>query len=144
MFSGESDAFDVFTEGQTEDYSTTEVNQAAPRPSRKRPAPPADQQRPSRRIGGASRPESIVVVSSPEEEGTQDHPMVVDQQGDEEESDDTSGEAPMPTVTDTFEQDLEREVATSAGLTGKVEGFSIVLGHQVKRWESSSGSNTSA
>ncbi|KAG0360299.1 ATP-dependent RNA helicase mtr4 [Podila minutissima] len=132
MFSGESDAFDVFTEGQTEDYSTTEVNQAAPRPSRKRPAPPADQQRPSRRIGGASRPESIVVVSSPEEEGTQDHPMVVDQQGDEEESDDTSGEAPMPTVTDTFEQDLEREVATSAGLTGKVEGSSIVLGHQVR------------
>ncbi|KAG0040219.1 ATP-dependent RNA helicase mtr4 [Podila clonocystis] len=132
MFSGESDAFDVFTEGQTEDYSTTEVNQAAPRPRRKRPAPPADQQRPSRRIAGMSRSESIVVESSPEEEGIQDHPMAVDQEGDEEESNGTSREAPMPTVTDTFEQDLEREVATSAGLTGKVEGSSIVLGHQVR------------
>lgn len=142
MFSGESDAFDVFTEGQTEDYSTREVDQVAPRPRRKRPAPPANQQRPSRRIAGASRSESIVVISSPEDESTEDHPMVVDQDGEEEDSDGTSREAPMPTVTDTFEQDLEREVATSAGLTGKVEGSSIVLGHQVNHRVPSSTPNS--
>lgn len=132
MFSGESDAFDVFTEGPTEDYSTIEVVQALPRSSRKRPAPPTDQHRPPRRIAGVGHSESNVVVSSPEEDGAMDHPMVVDQEGTGE-SDDGPGEthAPMPTVTDAFEQDLEREVATSAGLTGKVEGSSIILGHQV-------------
>lgn len=133
MFSGESDAFDVFTEGQTEDYTTIEVDQALPRTSRKRPAPPTDQHRPPRRIAGVSRSESIVVVSSPEEDGSKSHLMDVDQEGTEE-NDDGPGEThvPMPTVTDAFEQDLEREVATSAGLTGKVEGSSIILGHQVR------------
>ncbi|KAF9027892.1 Exosome RNA helicase MTR4 [Haplosporangium bisporale] len=91
MFSGESDAFDVFTEGQTEDYTTIEVDQALPRTSRKRPAPPTDQHRPPRRIAGVSRSESIVVVSSPEEDGSKGHLMDVDQEGTEE-NDDGPGE----------------------------------------------------
>ncbi|KAF9419921.1 ATP-dependent RNA helicase mtr4 [Podila epigama] len=38
----------------------------------------------------------------------------------------------MPTVTDSFEQVLEREVASSAGLMARADGPSIVLGHQVR------------
>ncbi|ORZ19116.1 antiviral helicase [Lobosporangium transversale] len=39
---------------------------------------------------------------------------------------------PLPTVTDSFEQDLEREVASAAGLMPSAEGANVVLSHQVR------------
>jgi hypothetical protein len=113
----------------------THVQQATP-PSRKRPH---SDQGPARSTQTEAQPQppsaDHIAVKSSEQSNNQD--------SDTDMADRISSSmvlqdkrprlsSPMPTVTDSFEQDLSREVAASAGLMPSAEGSNVVLSHQVK------------
>ncbi|KAK3828261.1 MAG: rRNA-processing arch domain-containing protein [Benniella sp.] len=126
MFSGGIDAFDIFDESKTEDFSEFATTDA-PRPSKKR-------KEDSEVINGrgkkqASSSNSVLT----KEDADRDMENMADPEGESLLSDVISrANQPMPTVTDTFEQDLEREVAAAAGLMPSAEGANVVLSHQVR------------
>ncbi|KAG0326160.1 ATP-dependent RNA helicase mtr4, partial [Podila humilis] len=144
MFSGKSDAFNIFTEGHAEDYSNINVSlDTSKTMHRKRPALASnDAESPAVLRKLSSRKDTFGTKKTTK--GRDDELLLLGLENDGESSLgpryqkqkqkqlDSSQITPMPTVTDAFEQDLKREVATSAGLTGKVEGSSIILDHQVR------------
>ncbi|KAF9931584.1 ATP-dependent RNA helicase mtr4 [Modicella reniformis] len=125
MFSGDSDAFDIFDESKTDDFSNFATTDAI-RPSRKR------------------KDSSDITNGKEKKYAPSTNSILTKEDADRDTSNlDPEGESipaqkkprtidPMPTVTDTFEQDLEREVASAAGLMPSAEGANVVLSHQVR------------
>ncbi|KAG0266345.1 ATP-dependent RNA helicase mtr4 [Mortierella polycephala] len=119
MFSGEGDIFGVFDDSQTEDFSTYQTTEVL-RPSRKR-KDNIDQGH-----GKDKKHASGAILTK--EDADRDMADLVD-------TEETTlvkhrKNSPMPMVADSFEQDLEREVASAAGLMPSAEGANVVLSHQ--------------
>jgi len=112
MFSGEADdIFDVFEESTAQDYSAYNTEDTE-RASKKRAADKALSSKDQ-----AQKDMEEKMADSDDENVPQEKKA---RRG-----------SPMPTVTDSFEQDLEREVASAAGLMPSAEGANVVLSHQV-------------
>ncbi|GJJ75974.1 ATP-dependent RNA helicase DOB1 [Entomortierella parvispora] len=113
MFSGEADdIFDVFDESTAQDYSAYNTEDTE-RTSKKRAADK---------------------TSSSKDQANKDMEEKMADSEDENVPQEKKARrgSPMPTVTDSFEQDLEREVASAAGLMPSAEGANVVLSHQVR------------
>lgn len=112
------DAFDIFDESHKEDFSAVETTEVA-RPSKKRE-------------NGVNQAELASLRAVLTKDGA-DREMadMVDEEDANQPAKRSRTAAPMPTVTDSFEQDLEREVASAAGLMPSAEGANVVLSHQV-------------
>ncbi|KAF9096494.1 ATP-dependent RNA helicase mtr4 [Mortierella sp. AD031] len=118
MFSGEADAFDVFDESNTEDFSTYEsVTPVLPK-KRKDSSDETNGTNKKKQATEAKITE-IPDLADPEDSN-------VPQQQTKKVNE------PLPVVTDSFEQDLEREVASAAGLMPSAEGANVILSHSVR------------
>ncbi|KAF9129681.1 ATP-dependent RNA helicase mtr4 [Mortierella sp. 14UC] len=113
MFSGDTDGFDVFDEDNREDFShlNSTTNTSSQQPSV--PAWSAKGKLTDRQLremeGHMQEPEDDILM-------------------------DTAAQADdiAPTITDAFEQDLQREVAYAPGLMAATEGENVILSHQVR------------
>lgn len=115
MFSGE-DAFDVFDESNTEDFSTYEQQPVAfLSKKRKDSSDGTNGIKKKQATGGAT------ITEIPDLTDAEDTNAPQEKKANE----------PLPVVTDSFEQDLEREVASAAGLMPSAEGANVVLSHSV-------------
>ncbi|KAF9132615.1 ATP-dependent RNA helicase mtr4 [Mortierella sp. 14UC] len=117
MFSGE-DAFDVFDESNTEDFSTYEQQPAVTLLPKKRKDS-------SDGINGIKKKQATggaTITEVPDLASAEDANVPQEKKANE----------PLPVVTDSFEQDLEREVASAAGLMPSAEGANVVLSHSVR------------
>lgn len=113
------DAFDIFDESHKEDFSAVETTEVA-RPSKKRPEPAVNQAELDSLKAVLTKDGADREMANMSDEEDANHPTKRSRTA-----------APMPTVTDSFEQDLEREVASAAGLMPSAEGANVVLSHQV-------------
>ncbi|KAF9429148.1 ATP-dependent RNA helicase mtr4 [Entomortierella beljakovae] len=121
MFSGESDAFDVFDESHAEDFSSYNASEVT------RPRKRKDE---STNTNGKDKKKRVPSLTDNADKDMKD---LSDPEGDSVPTEKSIvAHQPMPTVTDSFEQDLEREVASSAGLMPSAEGANVVLSHQVR------------
>ncbi|KAG0056833.1 Exosome RNA helicase MTR4 [Gryganskiella cystojenkinii] len=146
MFFDDPEAFDVFDETNADDFSTYEGNDKSATSAPSRPSPPSKKrthalQGPARKTGSSSSsnpqtPTSLSITTSNTQDMDQD--MAVDQEDGDSSLPGFQLEkrprltSPMPTVTDSFEQDLTREVAASAGLMNSVDASNVILNHQVR------------
>ncbi|KAF9172099.1 ATP-dependent RNA helicase mtr4 [Mortierella sp. AD011] len=124
MFSGGSDAFDVFDESHVEDFSTYNAAEVSRPRKRKDNSDSSNGKEKKHAPSHASAltknaDMDMADMADPEDENFPTEKSAVSNQ-------------PMPTVTDSFEQDLEREVASAAGLMPSAEGANVVLSHQVR------------
>ncbi|KAF9415569.1 ATP-dependent RNA helicase mtr4 [Podila epigama] len=119
----DEDAFDIFDEAHKEDFSSLQITEVA-RPSKKRTDTSGNTAAQATTLskGVQSKDDAERDASDPAEEEDPNTPA---------QKRSRTG-APMPTVTDSFEQDLEREVAAAAGLMPSAEGANVVLSHQVR------------
>ncbi|KAG0244204.1 ATP-dependent RNA helicase mtr4 [Actinomortierella wolfii] len=135
MFSGDDDAFDVFNDTNTTDFTNFKGKEDVARPksalaAQKRPAPEdANDQNnhehtPKKKLTAVTKEDADKDMEDVAN-GTESHP-------EESSAARHRPNSPMPTVTDSFEQDLEREVAAAAGLMPSAEGANVVLSHQVR------------
>ncbi|KAG0204721.1 ATP-dependent RNA helicase mtr4 [Mortierella sp. GBA30] len=125
MFSGEEDIFDVFDESKTEDFSSYQESDV-PRPAKKR----RDDNEQSHNEKKHSSSAGAILTK---EDADKDMAHMADAEDESHpQAKRTRVNSPMPTVTDTFEQDLEREVTSAAGLMPSAEGANVVLSHQVR------------
>ncbi|KAG0018121.1 ATP-dependent RNA helicase mtr4 [Podila clonocystis] len=114
------DAFDIFDESHKEDFSAVETTEIA-RPSKKRSEPGVNQAELASLKEVLTKGDADREMANMSDEEDANHPTKRSRTA-----------APMPTVTDSFEQDLEREVASAAGLMPSAEGANVVLSHQVR------------
>ncbi|KAK5810211.1 rRNA-processing arch domain-containing protein [Linnemannia elongata] len=117
MFSGE-DAFDVFDESNTEDFSTYEQQPVTLLPKKRKDSTDGTNgiNKKKQATGGAT------ITEIPDLTDAEDTSAPQEKKSNE----------PLPVVTDSFEQDLEREVASAAGLMPSAEGANVVLSHSVR------------
>ncbi|KAF8976680.1 ATP-dependent RNA helicase mtr4 [Entomortierella lignicola] len=118
----ESDAFDVFDESHTEDFSTYNATEVARPRKRKEHADDTNDKEAKKHASSVSTNDAV----------NKDLANLADPEGESFPKEKSNGNQPMPTVTDSFEQDLEREVASAAGLMPSAEGANVVLSHQVR------------
>ncbi|KAF9895557.1 hypothetical protein BX616_009407, partial [Lobosporangium transversale] len=126
MFSGASDAFDVFDDSQTEDFSNYTITDTV-RPSLRKRKDHADESNNKQKKHALSTGSVLT-----KEDADRDMADLTDPDGENvpTEKKTRTVHQPLPTVTDSFEQDLEREVASAAGLMPSAEGANVVLSHQ--------------
>lgn len=127
MFSGGTNAFDIFNESEAEDFSNFAAADTVRPPRKRKDNSDITNGKGKKR---ASSPNPVLS----KEDADRDMRGLTDPD-DEDHFAETRSRVndPMPTVTDTFEQDLEREVASAAGLMPSAEGANVVLSHQVCR-----------
>ncbi|KAF9912565.1 ATP-dependent RNA helicase mtr4 [Linnemannia zychae] len=113
MFSGDTDGFDVFDEDNREDFS--HPNASTNTPSQQPSAP-------TQSTKGKLTDRQVREMETHMQEPNEDIIMGTDTQANDI----------VPTITDTFEQDLQREVAYAPGLMAATEGENVILSHQVR------------
>ncbi|KAG0055772.1 ATP-dependent RNA helicase mtr4 [Gryganskiella cystojenkinii] len=118
MFSGDADdLFDVFDESTAQDYSAYNTEDTV-RATKKRNAADKSNEKSAITTDMAYRDMEENMHDSEDENAPQEKKA---RHG-----------SPAPVVTDSFEQDLQREVASAAGLMPSAEGANVVLSHQVR------------
>ncbi|KAG0347735.1 ATP-dependent RNA helicase mtr4 [Podila humilis] len=119
MFNG--DAFGIFESHDT-DFSMQEAEDVS-RPSKKRTG--------TENSANQAELDSLRAVLH-KDDATHDLANLSDMEDDSNPTKRVRTNEPMPTIADSFEQDLEREVASAAGLMPSAEGANVVLSHQVR------------
>ncbi|KAF9935196.1 ATP-dependent RNA helicase mtr4 [Linnemannia zychae] len=135
MFSGDTEGFDVFDEDHREDFS----NQPTPIAT----TPIHRPHTPQNANGKLTERQVREMEEHMQDDDDQQYDKI--QLGSKKDSEDTDMEVEsntdksaaetneiVPTITDAFEEDLQREVAYAPGLMGAAEGESVVLSHQVR------------
>ncbi|KAG0272234.1 ATP-dependent RNA helicase mtr4 [Linnemannia exigua] len=119
MFSGDTDGFDVFDEDNREDFSHR--SSSANSPSQHQSSAPTWSAK--GKLTDRQAREMEVHMQEPHEDidmDTDTHSLLAQ----------TADNA--PTITDDFEQDLQREVAYAPGFMAATEGENVILSHQVR------------
>jgi hypothetical protein len=112
VFSGDTDGFDVFDEDNREDFShlASSTDTSSQHPSV-----------PTLSAIGKLTDRQVREMEIHMQEPDEDIIMDTDNQANDI----------APTITDTFEQDLQHKVAYAPGLMAATEGENVILSHQV-------------
>ncbi|KAG0292036.1 ATP-dependent RNA helicase mtr4 [Linnemannia gamsii] len=137
MFSGDTDGFDVFDEDNREDFShlTPSTNPTTPRQPRQHAA---SQRPPSAKGKLADRQVRDMEdhMQDPDNNNEFRHSRTQSEDDVDMDTDTERLLSPangiVPTITDDFEEDLQREVAYAPGLMAATEGENVILSHQVR------------
>jgi hypothetical protein len=136
MFSGDTDGFDVFDEDNREDFShlTPSTKPTTPRQPRQHAA---SQRPPSAKGKLADRQVRDMEdhMQDPDNNNEFRHSRTQSEDDVDMDTDTERLLSPangiVPTITDDFEEDLQREVAYVPGLMAATEGENVILSHQV-------------
>ncbi|KAG0066082.1 ATP-dependent RNA helicase mtr4 [Linnemannia elongata] len=136
MFSGDTDGFDVFDEDNREDFSHLTPSSIPPTTIRRQHA--ASRSRNGKLTDRQLR-EMEVHMQEPDDNNHSSNLSHSRAQSEEDVDMDTNTEGLLlkaneivPTFTDEFEEDLQREVAYAPGLMAATEGENVILSHQVR------------